>query len=247
MHLQHSAASERGGILFGLLIVFAIGAAVYFAPHPLISWLGYALVVDQEPQGSDAIVVLLGGAGPERVLKAHELYRRGLAPRIVFGSGFNPKNATTPGIEWEAEGGKYRRALRSLGVPAANLVVVDTSTAHDTAGELSAIAEHFKRAGLVSAILVTSASHSRRSSLMWRRVAEDIPYFVVSAGEARFNHWWSDSYSRKRVAYEYGAFIKELPYQIGALVTRLFNYLNELRKVPEPIEPSSPVPLRRPT
>ena len=64
---------------------------------PLVWWLAEPLRIQDSPSAADAIVVFAGGVGEsgragggyqERVKRAVDLYRAGLAPTIVFSSGF---------------------------------------------------------------------------------------------------------------------------------------------------------------
>ncbi len=194
---------------FVLLLIFAVVLCAF--PRAVLGRISSFLLVDEEPQPSDAIVVLAGGEA-ERVLKAAELYHLGLAPRIVFIQGYtNPKTlqAAPSGFIFPGSGTIYSIALQSLGVPTAALVQIPSLDAFDTAHELHAVALYLRAQGWNSVILVTSAAHTRRSSTIWQRVSGGTKHYTVAAPVPGFEQWWKWGATRRAVAYEYGALIKE--------------------------------------
>src|SRR5207302_4153362 len=82
----------------GAAAVAAIALAYFLLFHTSLPWVVAApLRVSVPPQAADAIVVLAGGVGEsgqagggyqERVKTAVDLYRAGLAPHVVFSTGF---------------------------------------------------------------------------------------------------------------------------------------------------------------
>lgn len=205
---------KRRGDLKGLLFILTLLAAVicYIFPESTLRPLGRFLYVSDELQKSDVIVVLLGGESPERVLAAEELYHRGLAPKILFGSGFVDKealNRAPKSLHWEGSGAAMKRAFQSLSVPDSDLLMVDSSSAYDTSGELTLIAEEVRRLGFHHVILVTSATHSRRARIIWHRVASDIFVIAVGAPDPHLDRWWQYGRSIRAIGYEYAALVKE--------------------------------------
>ena len=203
---------EEGRVaIFILLIFFAI--IFYLFPETLLRPLGTALKVEDQLEKSEAIVVLLGGDTPDRILMAQELYHRGLAPKIMFGSGFVDKDFLSrapKGFQWEGSGAGVKRAFLSLNIPESDLLMVDSSNAFDTSGELGAIAEEVRRLGMHHVILVTSATHSRRVSWIWHRVASDVFAGTLGAPDPRLENWWQYGRTVRSVGYEYAALVKEL-------------------------------------
>lgn len=220
-------SSECGGAFFNTLFFSVVVAVICFiAPSRSIGLLSSFLTVDNAPVPAQAIVVLLGGDGPERVLKAHELYAQGFSKRIVFGTGFQDKQtlaSTPPGFQWPVSSARYVAAFKSLDVPRSSLLLVDTSDAYDTAHELEAIAEHLRKMNLTLVLLVTSESHTRRVDLIWQRVAPDIEHYTVSAPQPGFQTWWKSGKNRRTLAYEYGALLKEGLTRIHAGLTSTRN------------------------
>lgn len=127
------------------------------------------------PQPGDAIVALGAGVSPEgilgdsslrRAVHAMRLYRRGLAPLVVF-SG--PRGAAGPP---EAE---VRAALaRELGLPAG--AILTEATARTTREEALRIAGLLRPRGVRRIILVTETQHMIRAQRLFEEVG-----FAVSA------------------------------------------------------------------
>jgi uncharacterized SAM-binding protein YcdF (DUF218 family) len=188
-------------------------ATIAVVPERTLPFISSILVVDQveELQDSDAIIVLLGG-GPERVVRASQLYKEGYAPRIVLGSGFRPEHpwsAIPQDLPWPYSSEIYQDALVYLGVSTEDLIEVDTSEGFDTDGELRRISSFAKQSAWEKVILVSSASHTRRVGLIWSRIS-DIEQKVVAAPIPGFSEWWRHGEHCRRVAYEYGALSKEM-------------------------------------
>lgn len=200
------------------LFVILLLVVLYLFPETFVAPLGKFLRVQDQLEKSDAIIVLLGADTPDRVFAAEELYHRGLAPKIMFGTGFVDKEYETrapKGFQWEGSGNGVKRALLSLNVPEADIIMVDSSNAYDTSGELSVISEEVRRLGMHHVILVTSATHSRRTKMVWHRlqnsgVAGDIFAGTWGAPDSRLDTWWRYGRSVRSVCYEYAAMVKEL-------------------------------------
>ena len=114
------------------------------------------------------VVVVLGAAQfngrPSPVLEARlahadELYREGVAPRVVTVGGNQPGDRTTEaavGADW----------LVRAGVPRADVTAVPVG--HDTLSSLTAVAHLMADEGWTSATLVTDPAHEARSLAMAR-------------------------------------------------------------------------------
>ncbi len=135
----------------GLLVVLVLSAALF--PRQL-------LLVDSGPVTADVLVVLGGGSG-ERVDTAAELFKAGVAPRIIVsGAGDADDN---------------KRLLVNRGVPAEAIQLESASTstrqnAQMTIGLLRS--EHVHRA-----IIVTSWYHSRRALHCFRHYGPELEFY----------------------------------------------------------------------
>ena len=202
-------------LLFSALTA-AIPLSIWFFPENTLGPLGSLLVEDNKPEKADAIVVLAGGEA-ERIFKAAELYRQSYAPVLVFIEGHANEvtlKQAPAGFNWPQNGALYRDAFKSLGVPVSALLILPSPGAYDTAHELSVVAAYAKTQSWKSLILVTSADHSRRSDIIWRRVSNNMKHYTVSAPVPGFDSWWKQGSTRRIVAYEYGAMVKEAWAQI---------------------------------
>src|SRR5947199_8849812 len=155
-----------------------------------VSLAGRLLVVaDPLPPSTDAIVVLAGPI-PTRVLGAADLYRAGLAPRVVVTrerlargeSVLRARGARVPESDEIAIA-----ALEQLGVPRRAIVRL-RRRARSTESEARTVARYACSHSLRRLVVVTSRAHTRRAHLIYRRalgnaVAVAVPpsrYAVVS-------------------------------------------------------------------
>lgn len=137
---------------FACLSVIVLVAVVFLMKFPW-SVLGKFLVVHDAPEPADVIVVL--GGNHERELYAAELYRQGLAPRIIM-TGCGPFAGQMAQIAVEA------------GVDNKDIIVESKSeSTYDNARYSRDIVleHHFN-----TAIVVSSPYHMRRSKLVFERV-----------------------------------------------------------------------------
>jgi len=162
------------------LILLAI---TWLLPQYTLGPLGSFLVVDQEPIPADAIVVLLGSSHPDRILKAYELFQDNVAPKIAYVSGFIDRELqkTLPAnLFWLRNSELYTRGLISLSVPESSIEVIAGDDVFDTASELRIVADYAARLNWQTVILVSTASHTRRINMIWKRLGRGINYRVVA-------------------------------------------------------------------
>ncbi len=196
-----------------LVLITILCTVLYFNPERPLRLIGSLLVTDQAPVQSDAIVVLLGGDSPSRVLKAYQLYTGKVADKIVFSSGFVDADVlkdAPENFQWDPPSAEIVRAFGSLGAGPADIRVVPASGAFDTSHELQSIAAYAKKAGWKRLTLVSSPSHTHRVSMIWRRVGGGIEADTVASDEAGYKEWWKHGRFRRAVAYEYVATVKEI-------------------------------------
>jgi len=227
MDLNSDNQSIRGGIFTYLLfLLVALYGCLLLLPQIFIAPFGHFLVVDHPPQKTDAIIVLLGGNGPERILQAKKLLDFGSGDSIVFGSGFrNPDiyKGLPETFVWPNSSTNYQLALESLGVDSEKIQIVDTTSAFDTSHELKLIGDFARSQSWQSITLVSSATHTRRSTMIWKRINPDIIAVPSSAIAPRFKQWWKHGHWRRSVGYEYGALVKESWAQIESRLRKAIN------------------------
>lgn len=205
----HHNESGRGKIAVFLMLLAVV---LYLFPETTLRPFGKLLYVSDAPEKADAIIVLLGGDAPDRVLMAEELYHRGWAPKVMFGSGFVDQEIFSKApktLYWETAGVDLKKSLNSLNIPEQDLLMVDSSSGFDTSGELTLISQEAEKMGFRRVILVTSATHSRRVSLIWSRVSPNIFAITIGAPDPRLENWWKYGKVIRSLGYEYAALVKE--------------------------------------
>jgi uncharacterized SAM-binding protein YcdF (DUF218 family) len=219
---ERAAMGFKKFALIVTAVVLVSSSAVALLPNIFLEPIGSFLVVREEPRTADAIVVLLGESRHERTELARTLYNRGLAPILVF-----PETYRRAPLGWwgdveqfplEDAGSDYRKWLEANGVPSSAIRTFLNDDIHDTSTELKADAEYLRQQKVRSVILVSSASHSRRVSIIWNRVAPDIPSRTIGSPDSQFEQWWLSKRHRRLVLYEYGALVKELLRRMRAVM-----------------------------
>jgi uncharacterized SAM-binding protein YcdF (DUF218 family) len=167
----------------------------------------FLVVSDPLPAHADAIV-MLAGAPAGRLLEAADLYRAGLAPRVVLTRERRPVAAVLLERRGTAIPDPHdvaRSQLLALGVPA-DAVLVLPGRAYSTSSEARLIARWACHTGQRSLIIVTSPSHTRRARLILRRLlAPPVSLVVRPAAADSFpsRHWWRHRRAGKLVLSEY--------------------------------------------
>ncbi len=187
-------------------VVAGIVAAYLLAFHTPLLWvLAAPLRVADPPRPADAIVVFAGGVGEsgkagggyqERVKQAVDLYQAGLAPVLVFSSGF---------VFAFREAAVMRDLAVSQGVPPAAIVL--ESRAMNTYQNVAFVGAILREHGWRTVLLVTSPYHTRRAVWTWRRALPDIQVAATPVPESQFyRHEWGASLEQVRgIAQEYVA------------------------------------------
>jgi uncharacterized SAM-binding protein YcdF (DUF218 family) len=185
----------------GLLVTVTVAA-----PQVLPA-VGRFLVEDDPAAHADAIVVL-AGSYPDRILEGVQLYRDGLAPRILIcpepdTAGF--RRATELGVRIPRPYDINRMVAEQLGVPPTAIEILHHG-GDSTFGEAEAVLAEALRRGYTSIILVTSKYHTRRAAAIYRFLAAGkIQITVRSARDDDFQpeSWWRDRLSARRLVIEY--------------------------------------------
>ena len=190
-----------------LIAAAALLAALVLASPQLLPAMGRFLVVGDPPEKADAIVVL-AGSYPDRVLEAVDLYRRGLAPRIILcrepdTAGF--RRLAELGVTVPRPSDLNRAVAEQLGVPAGAIDVLEQA-GDSTYSEARSVIDEALRRGYRSILLVTSKYHTRRAASIYRTLADDhLRIIVVPASNDDFqsDRWWRDRISTRRLVIEY--------------------------------------------
>lgn len=155
---------------------------------------------EEEPQAADAIYVFPGGV-PERAECAATLYRRGLAPRVVFSGGRVASELVAVGQPL-ADASLNALVARTRGVPAAAEVVLDRGSS--TWEDAEVLGSWMRQSGARRVIAVTSPTHSRRALYTLRFALGDLAGGVGIhwCGPADGPLWWTRERPLVRVTLE---------------------------------------------
>ncbi len=170
--------------------------------HPL--WLGAAarfLIVD-EPIGQADVVVALSG-GSLRVGRGIELYREGRAKKLFLPFDLQDRLGFLGMSIPEA----VRANALSLGIRPEDLILQDgvTSTQEDALVSREVLEKHEFR----SAVILTSAFHSRRAAFTFKRVFRGSPVQISIASvpleeeDYVLDRWWTRERELVFVVNEY--------------------------------------------
>lgn len=171
-----------------VIILLLSLALVFFLRLP--SWL----TVNEAPAKSDAIVVLNGHNIKGRIEHAVSLYKQGLAPRIIISGETELEKETGISI--------LKIYAQSLGVSGESVEVQNRSLS--TYEDAVYVDRLLRERKYRSFILVTSPLHSRRSSILFKRVlSPDIRWMIsCKVPDNHFQNWWNDVQLAREVFYE---------------------------------------------
>lgn len=192
----------------------AVAALLLLASWELLAWSAAVLLVTRAPLShADALIVLGGSATyTERARRGAELYRTGLAPRVVL---------TNDGLRGGWSQGEQRNPLfvehaaaelRRYGVTSQNIEVLPGYVTN-TYTEAVALRDYATMRGWRSLLIVTSGYHARRALWTYRRVFRgsgiEIGLDPVMPGEQTPlpAFWWLQPSGWRAVAGEYGKLI----------------------------------------
>jgi uncharacterized SAM-binding protein YcdF (DUF218 family) len=182
---------------------------VYLLRAPILTGLAKALVVSDPLQHAD-IIYVMGGDASSRPLYAAELYKRGLAPRVVI-----PRTEVTPAEKLGAMPNESDAAVHVMvtrGVPPEAITELSppggsTSTVDDA----RLLAEYAQQQHIQRAIVVTSAFHSRRTRWVIRHQRPPVPFRIMMAPVEDFGfdetNWWKAERGMLNYIQEYIKFV----------------------------------------
>jgi uncharacterized SAM-binding protein YcdF (DUF218 family) len=165
--------------------------------------LGNFLCVEEPLEHSD-IIYVLGGDFATRIPRAAELFKLGLAPRIVIPYEYFER--PTPGMEHFSN--LSIRLLREAGVPDGSIFLWKVqSGVTSTADEMRALALYAQTFAHISRIIVvTSNFHSRRARYTANRMLSagtTIQVSGVPPSGWNISGWWHDPLGRQMVTTEW--------------------------------------------
>ena len=179
-----------------LWLVVPILLLAAIATHPIwLAAVGHLLVRADAPAPSDAVLVLAGDGFGDRILKAGELVRAGLAPRVFVSGprefyGFSECDLAIP-------------FAVKRGFPESYFVPLPHAGS-STRDEARIILPELRRRGVARLLVVTSDYHTRRAGATFRAAGSGLSILVVATPDEFFaaDRWWKSREGAKRVAGE---------------------------------------------
>jgi len=183
------------------LLLFPIAAAVMMLVlhDPILTAAGAYLKLGCEtPAESDVIIVLGGEMNGERTRKGAELYREGVAPKVMLSDGTK--------MSWRTTAIKEMYDLAVLeGVPPEDLIQENRS--RSTYENAVYSKELMRELGYDSAVVVTTDWHAKRSRFIFEKVYKgsgvELAYCGTPDARSDFTDWWKDGEKQQVVLTEW--------------------------------------------
>jgi uncharacterized SAM-binding protein YcdF (DUF218 family) len=154
-----------------------------------LAYLGDRLVSRESPRSADLILVLGGDFWGPRVLKGADLGMQNYAPLVLIsGPPYHGRPQGQLAIDFLTARGYPRRLFQSFG-----------HHARSTIEEAIALRPELSRRGVKRVLLVTSAYHSRRASIVFRLFCPGIQFITIGAPADEYHpdDWWEAARSRR--------------------------------------------------
>ena len=138
------------------------------------------LVIEKDLQPAGAIVILMGST-PERELEAADIYHEGYAPMMIIVEFSTPSCRLLDSLKLYVPRGLENAisVLGQLDVPAESIRIIPGEVV-STRGEAMAVRNYLQTQSDIDAIiLVSSPSHMRRATMLFRRELNKLNHEVV--------------------------------------------------------------------
>ena len=195
----------RKKIIYGFSIVIFLSISFYIVHHA-----GSFLVLDDQPDNTDIMVVLMGSTG-DRMLQAYDLYSAGISDKVLLVNTFVAGNdiLAERGVHLKSNTEIAKEIGVALGIEPNALIIIPGS-AQSTREEADAVRNYIQSNENISNILLISSSyHTRRARLIFNRafsrLESPVDVYVKPSEYSGFNHrqWYRERESAKRVMMEY--------------------------------------------
>ena len=198
-----------------IFLVLLVLAFLAFIHERVLTAIGSFLVEEDNPEYTDAAVVLYTGVDIyPRLIEAANLYKNKKIGEVVINGNRKTdilrsleNSGYEPPCQWYAE---QVAILTFLDVPKDHIVAVSAENAFDTISEAEVVGKTLLNNGMTSVSITTSKFHSRRARHIWSDMYRDrIRIFSIPAKSDPFNPraWWKSGRQIRWVLSEYGAWI----------------------------------------
>ena len=179
---------------------------------------GTWLVKDDGPVHADAMVLLMGVI-PDRVLQAGDLYNAGISDRliIVIESTGPYKTLLARGASFVRSTQQANDAAVALGIPS-DCITIIPGDARSTLDEAKAVRDYLAdNPGADTLLLVSSAHHMRRASIIFRTVLRypDKKVHVICSPSAYTTfdseYWWK---TKEDIQHVISELVKIVAFQV---------------------------------
>jgi len=158
---------------------------------------------------ADAAIILMGSI-TDRVLQAADLYHEGYFDKLILvDENMGPvESLTIRGAHLISNTDQCRQVAIDLGIPDSCITVL-RGRAVSTQMEALITRQYLeKHPEITSLLIVTSASHTRRAGMIFKKVMKKGPgtdILTSPSAYSSFNakHWWRSRESIQDVVYEY--------------------------------------------
>jgi len=192
---------------FFLITVLIIILSLYFG---LVRQAGRWLVKEDDSVNADAMVVLMGGI-TDRVLQAADLYQQGHIQLVILveESMGSLEIFEERGVNIISSTKQVFKILVELGVREDNILILP-GDAVSTQMEATIIRKHLENIHYIDTLLlVTSAEHTRRASMIFRSAFKrtELPVTVLCSPSEYSDYdakdWWRRKEDIQKVILEY--------------------------------------------
>jgi uncharacterized SAM-binding protein YcdF (DUF218 family) len=146
----------------------------------------YLVIDDTKGKVVDAVVVLSGGTGDERLAEAAKIYNNNYAEWIILTEA-SDSDESGPDL---ATSVAKELLVSQYGIPDQAIIITERHVS-STWSEARVVMKLMLREGLQSCIVVTDPFHTRRSRVVFREefLPRDLTMYVYPAG----SHWYAAS------------------------------------------------------
>jgi len=183
----------------------------------LLASAGYWMHVDEEVNNTDFILPLAGDA--QRMIKAIELYKKGIAPTILVSNAWKEPPSQLQKIEWEMGYPNYsdteflKKLLELMGAGKAHLEIFGNGHV-STVEEAEALKKHLDGKS-VSLLIVTSPSHALRAKMVYKKTLPKCRITITTTNEGAFDTaWWRHQKDAQNLLLE---LLKTVHYLVGGV------------------------------